>query len=156
MARTHDIGIDVESRARMLPTAELARRFFSRSEAAHLAPLDAPLRQARFLALWTLKEAYLKARGFGLSLPLDSIRATTADDVSLDVVLRRDVEPEPAAWSFLPFRLGVHYSGAVAVRGGLGVGIRARVARVVPFSSEDWLADVWMLGPPRVSTIDLI
>ncbi len=156
VSRTHDVGIDVENASRTLPAAELAQRFFSCSEAEHIASIDAPLRQARFLALWTLKEAYLKARGFGLSLPLDSVRATTEDDGSLDVVLRRDVEPEPAAWSFLPFRLGVHYSGAVAVRGGLGAGIRARVARVVPFSSEDWLADVSLLEPPRVSTIDLI
>jgi 4'-phosphopantetheinyl transferase len=155
IARTHDVGIDVESGSRTVPTAELARRFFSRSEAEHIASVDVPLRQARFLALWTLKEAYLKAKGFGLSLPLDSLCATTADDGSLEVVLRPDVEPEPAAWSFLPFRFGVHYSGAVAVRGGLGDGIRARVARVVPFSSEDWLADVSLLGPPRVSTIDL-
>ncbi len=155
VARTHDVGIDVESGARSLPTAELAHRFFSPSEADQLAAFDAPLRQARFLALWTLKEAYLKARGFGLSLPLDSLCATIADDGSLQLVLRTDVEPEPAAWSFLPFRFGVHYSGAVAVRGGLGAGIRARVARVVPFSSEEWLADVSLLPPPRVFALDL-
>src|SRR5262249_34856673 len=148
VARTDDVGIDVESGARSIPTAELAGRFFSPAEAEHIAAFDTPLRQARFLALWTLKEAYLKARGFGLSLPLDSLCATTADDGSLQIVLRGEVEPEPAAWSFLPFRFGVRYSGAVAVRGGLGSRLRARVARVWPFSSEEWLAGVSLVRPP--------
>jgi 4'-phosphopantetheinyl transferase len=155
VARSHDVGIDVESGERSLPIVDLARRFFSPPEADRLSALDEALRPAHFYALWTLKEAYLKARGFGLSLPLDSLRAIAEDDGALRVDLRPDVEAEADAWSFLPFRFGVRHCGAVAVRGGPNATIRARFARVVPLVSEDLLANAPLLAPPRVLSIDL-
>lgn len=155
VASGHDVGIDVESHQRRLPATDLSRRFFSAPEAEGVAACDASQQSSRFLALWTLKEAYLKARGFGLSLPLDSLRGSVADDGSLRIELRADVEPEPAAWSFLPFRFGAGYSGAVAVRGGPGTVIRTRVARVVPSSSEARLAEVSRLSSPRVFALEL-
>lgn len=155
VVRAHDIGIDVECLARSSATVGLARRFFSASEADSLAGLDPPLRPARFLSLWTLKEAYLKAKGFGLSLALDSLRAVAEDDGTLRVDLRLDVEPEPGAWSFLPFRFGTRHCGAIAVRGGPHAAIRARFARVVPLVSERSLGEAPLSPPPRACPVDL-
>ena len=64
------VGIDVEGIEQ--PWSEgLPNRFFAPDEAAALAELPPAVRQARFYEYWTVKEAYLKARGLGLALPLD-------------------------------------------------------------------------------------
>lgn len=66
-----DVGVDVEDVNRRM-TPGLADRFFAPSEAAALRALPAVDQPERFFTYWTLKEAYIKAVGLGLSLPLDS------------------------------------------------------------------------------------
>lgn len=64
------IGIDLERLDRAPRLSRLSRRVLSKDETTHLAQLPAAERPARFLTLWTLKEAYVKARGEGLTLPV--------------------------------------------------------------------------------------
>jgi 4'-phosphopantetheinyl transferase len=66
-----DVGVDVEPHERAQKIAGLAPEVFSPRELAQLDALHGPERLDRALSLWTLKEAYIKARGLGLSLPLD-------------------------------------------------------------------------------------
>jgi 4'-phosphopantetheinyl transferase len=67
LVRELDVGIDVEAGARLGDPLPLARRFFAREEAAALAAAPAGERRARFLELWVLKEALLKAEGVGIA-----------------------------------------------------------------------------------------
>jgi 4'-phosphopantetheinyl transferase len=68
--RAHALGVDVEQ-YKPIEHAALAERFFAPSEAAAIAqPADARRRQQRFFALWSAKEAFIKAIGEGLSFPL--------------------------------------------------------------------------------------
>ncbi len=67
----HDIGVDVENSDRKVDLA-ISRRFFSEHEANQVDACPDPLKKERFFDIWTLKEAYIKARGKGLSIPLDS------------------------------------------------------------------------------------
>jgi len=73
-ALEHDVGVDVEHVDRRVGIAEIAPRVFSLHERRGLdaLPGDAA-RRARFFQLWTLKEAYIKAIGKGLSAPLTEI-----------------------------------------------------------------------------------
>jgi 4'-phosphopantetheinyl transferase len=73
-----DVGVDIEFVNDSVPTAELATSFFSTNEIATLQALPESLRLAGFFNCWSRKEAYIKARGMGLSIPLDSF------DVSLN------------------------------------------------------------------------
>jgi 4'-phosphopantetheinyl transferase len=66
-----DAGIDVERRRPMSDLMGIATRFFSAVEQRELAALSEAEQRDRFFALWTLKEAYIKARGMGLALALD-------------------------------------------------------------------------------------
>jgi len=64
----HEIGIDLEDTARACDPLELGERVFTSAENRALRALDGSARQQRFFELWTLKEAWLKARGTGFAL----------------------------------------------------------------------------------------
>jgi 4'-phosphopantetheinyl transferase len=71
IAQGAEVGVDVEPYERAKEIAELAPEFFSPLELAQFEALRGQERLDRALSLWTLKEAYIKARGMGLSLPLN-------------------------------------------------------------------------------------
>ena len=73
-----EVGVDVEFLGRPLAVMPLARRFLSAAEAGDLRACPRPDRPRRFLEVWTLKEAYLKARGLGLAGGLDALSVRVA------------------------------------------------------------------------------
>ena len=73
LALEHDVGVDVEHVERRLEIGRVAPSVFSPDERRALASLDGDALRTRFFQLWTLKEAYIKARGMGLALPLREI-----------------------------------------------------------------------------------
>ncbi len=100
VGRVAHIGIDVEALDKRVPMP-VARRYFSEREVAALdalAPEDQP---RRFLRLWTLKEAYLKAVGEGLAGGLDSMTFTLDDDA--DIGFQRARDPQAQRWTFREF-----------------------------------------------------
>jgi 4'-phosphopantetheinyl transferase len=77
-ARGAEIGVDVEQVRPEVASAEIAERFFSPHELAAQHTLPNAQRAEGFFNCWTRKEAYLKARGNGLSIPLGSFDVTLA------------------------------------------------------------------------------
>jgi len=73
LALEHDVGVDVEQQDRRVEIDLVANNVFSPRERRELDALGEAERRARFFELWTLKEAYLKAIGKGLTLSLKSI-----------------------------------------------------------------------------------
>ena len=71
-----EIGVDVERVKPDFATHEIARRFFSLSEVRDLTRLPAQKQAEAFFACWTRKEAYIKAKGQGLSIPLHRFRVS--------------------------------------------------------------------------------
>jgi 4'-phosphopantetheinyl transferase len=69
--RGREIGADLEFIRSDLEAEQIAERFFSHSEIVTLRALPLSLRKYAFLLCWTRKEAYIKARGEGLSMHLD-------------------------------------------------------------------------------------
>ncbi len=71
LTRTGRVGVDVERVRKNLEPLALAARFFSKRESEWLRSQPADQQFADFFACWTAKEAYIKACGAGLSVPLD-------------------------------------------------------------------------------------
>jgi 4'-phosphopantetheinyl transferase len=109
-----DVGIDVESLDRTVGDG-VARRYFSARENDDLRQCASEwLRTRRFIELWTLKEAYIKAIGKGLSHPLDTIVFDVADRDAIVFLPPPDVDA--AAWRFFLCAPTEHHRLAVAVK----------------------------------------
>jgi 4'-phosphopantetheinyl transferase len=117
ITRNMEIGIDVERVRSDFEYEEIAERFFSVNEVAILRTIRTEKKLETFYNYWTRKEAYVKAHGRGLSLPLDSF------DVSFtpwkpSVLLATNDEPqERSLWTLLDLKPDLSYSGALAVKG---------------------------------------
>ncbi|MER0238787.1 4'-phosphopantetheinyl transferase superfamily protein [Fulvimarina sp. MAC8] len=97
---SQDIGVDVEAITRGAPDHDIARRFFTEDEADWIdAGADEGERTERFFALWTLKEAYIKARGMGLSLPLDGFLFDCSQRPPT-VSFNEKIEDDSGRWRF--------------------------------------------------------
>lgn len=77
--RQHEIGVDIEHCRADFEIFQVARRFFTEAEVAALSVLPEGLRLQGFYKCWTSKEAFLKARGTGLSGPLDEVEISLAE-----------------------------------------------------------------------------
>ncbi|MGW7413493.1 4'-phosphopantetheinyl transferase family protein [Streptomyces sp. NPDC054863] len=104
-ARGHRVGVDVECLDR-----SAARGFgpivesFAPEERAYLATIEAgSVRDRATLRLWTLKEAYAKARGLGLGLPFDSF-AFELDEEQGVLGFRPPADDTVDRWTFAEFR----------------------------------------------------
>lgn len=104
VSRGRALGVDTETIARGTPLTDLAERYFAREEADELSSHADEHRHVRFFEYWTLKESYIKARGMGLSLPLDrfGFRFPQPDRVSLWTL--PDVDTTAARWRFWQYR----------------------------------------------------
>jgi 4'-phosphopantetheinyl transferase len=116
-SRNRDLGVDVEQIRQDYEVDGIARRFFSAHEQKQLSDLPAKGKPEAFFRCWTRKEAYIKATGDGLSLPLSQF------DVSLDsgntdaLVTTRPDPAEAARWRLTDINAGTGYAGALCVRG---------------------------------------
>ena len=112
-----EVGIDLEFIREDLADEKIAERFFSQSEISSLRGLPADLRKQGFFDCWTRKEAYIKARGDGLSMPLDEF------DVSLRpgeaaALLRNHKDPvEVTRWSMQSVAVPAGFVGALVAQG---------------------------------------
>jgi 4'-phosphopantetheinyl transferase len=74
------VGIDAETVRSEIEVEDLSRRFFAPAEAAEILALSPDAQLAAFFACWTRKEAFVKALGGGLSVPLDRFQVSVRGD----------------------------------------------------------------------------
>ena len=99
VSRHEAVGVDVETVSRRVAPLSTALRFFAPEEVETLRGLPEPAAIERFFDYWTLKEAYLKARGFGLNLPLDAFAMQVSRE-AIEISFKPDIVDDPDAWRF--------------------------------------------------------
>jgi 4'-phosphopantetheinyl transferase len=127
--RRREIGVDVEQIRRDSDLEAIARRFFSTHEQSQLAALRADERTDAFFRCWTRKEAYIKATGDGLSLPLSQFDVSLAAGENNALLATRPDGSEAGGWLLREVPAGPGYIAAVCVRG------------------HDWKLKVWSENP---------
>lgn len=129
-----EIGVDIEFLKPMPDCEQIAERFFSASERDVLRALPADRKEEAFFNCWTRKEAYLKAVGTGLAVPLDSFDVTLAPgEAPRMLTLEGDAE-RAARWYFEHFRPAEKYIGSLAIEGD-------------PPGGGGWRVETWALNP---------
>jgi len=115
--RSRQVGVDVELIRCDFDTSAIARRFFSAAEQSQLAALDPEQRHEAFFRCWTRKEAYIKAIGEGLSLPLDQFDVSLKPNDHDALLATRPNEPEAKRWSLRDVAARPGYCAALCVSG---------------------------------------
>ena len=100
-----------------MATEAIAARFFSPIECSALAALPAALRCTAFFSCWTRKEAYIKARGDGLSLPLDAFDVAFVPGARARLIATRHDPGDAQRWTLSELQIGPDYAAALAVEG---------------------------------------
>jgi 4'-phosphopantetheinyl transferase len=100
-----------------MASQEIAARFFSKNECKALAALAPDAQCAAFFACWTRKEAYLKARGDGLSLPLDVFDVAFVPGEAPALLETRHDPAEARRWTMHAFDPGFGCKAALTVAG---------------------------------------
>ena len=117
VTRVAPLGVDVEQLRPMSDLLEIARRFFARPEVDRLLGLPPERHVDGFFRCWTRKEAYLKAVGEGLAIPLDRFEVTLEPEAPARFLAFDDPAETVEAWSLHHLEPAPGFFGAVALRG---------------------------------------
>jgi 4'-phosphopantetheinyl transferase len=142
-----EIGIDVEQYRPIRDLEHIAHRFFSPEETAELLELPASEKDAAFFNCWTRKEAYIKAMGGGLSIPLDSFRVTLRPGAAARMVTLGGSAEAARGWTLHDFTPAQQYAGAIAYPD------QPRRLQAAPVVSVDELLDEFLGNPERRALI---
>jgi 4'-phosphopantetheinyl transferase len=132
--------VDVENvRAREV-LIDIADRFFAPAEVSALAAVSPHQQQDRFFEYWTFKESYIKARGMGLSLPLDKFSFHYPTDRAVNIEIHPELADDPARWQFWQFRPSPEYLVATCAERIGGQAPSITVRQIIPMMGEKSLA----------------
>jgi 4'-phosphopantetheinyl transferase len=112
ICRDRHIGADIEEVRADFDLEEIAAKFFTVAEQASLLRLHQKDRAETFFRYWTRKEAVLKARGDGLSFPLDRLDVSQAEN---SAVLTSSPS-RPQYWPILPLKVPAEFAAAIALQ----------------------------------------
>lgn len=138
------LGVDVENTHSREACVGIAERFFAAAEVSALQALPQDLQQQRFWEYWTFKESYIKARGMGLSLPLDKFAFRFPDAREVLLEIQPELADDPASWELRQFRPAMEYLVALCST-RRSAGPATIVAReVVPLVGEKIFVPQWL------------
>lgn len=135
IANGRELGVDVENVVERKACIEVADHFFAPVEVADLAQLPPHQQQFRFFEYWTFKESYIKARGMGLSLPLDEFSFHFPEDNAVELGIHPVLADDPERWQFWQFRPSPEYLVAVCAE-RLGSEPTLIIHKTVPMLTE--------------------
>jgi 4'-phosphopantetheinyl transferase len=137
VTRGRALGVDVENvRAREI-SIDIADHYFAPQEVSVLTAAPAHEQQDRFFEYWTFKESYIKARGMGLSLPLDKFSFHYPDERAVGIAIHPDLADDATRWQFWQFRPTPEYLVAICAERAGTQATRLIARRAIPMQSEE-------------------
>jgi len=115
--RGGEVGVDIEQIHKEVNVKEIAERFFSQAEQVKFAAVAEELKQEAFFRCWTRKEAFVKAKGDGLSLALDQFDVSLLPGEPAQLLSTRPDPKEQHRWSMWDLNVGPDYAAALVVEG---------------------------------------
>ena len=116
VSRERSLGIDIEWMNRTIPVMEICERFFSEGEISTLRGLPEEHKVAGFFECWTRKEAFIKALGGGLSIPLDSFDVSFGNEPAALKWVRSEFT-DGSRWKLYDLLIDSGYAAALAAEG---------------------------------------
>jgi 4'-phosphopantetheinyl transferase len=117
VALHREVGLDVEAMRPDRHADRIAERYFAPAEVAALRALPEPERAAAFHRCWTRKEAFLKAKGIAVTVPLDSFEVTLGPGEPARLLATRPDPAEATRWRLHDLDFGSGFAGALCVEG---------------------------------------
>jgi 4'-phosphopantetheinyl transferase len=117
VARGRALGVDIERLRADAAERQIAERFFSEQEVSALCALPEAQQPRAFFDCWTRKEAYIKARGEGLSFPLAEFDVSLQPGAPAALLCVRGDARESGRWSLCALDVEPGYAAAMAVEG---------------------------------------
>jgi 4'-phosphopantetheinyl transferase len=130
------LGVDVENVLAREVSIDIADNFFSPTEVAALAGVPTTRQHDRFFEYWTFKESYIKARGMGLSIPLDKFSFQYPHDGVVQIAIDPALADDPRRWKFWQFRPTPEYLVAVCADREQSRSMAVVVREIVPLQVE--------------------
>ncbi len=131
-----DAGVDVEQIERRVNLVGVARHSFSELEAGEVERRRGRDRRERFFHYWTLKEAYIKARGMGLALPLRRFSYTFPRPGAVAVRFEPEVGDREREWQLALYQPSPLHYLAAAIRRGDAPDLEIVVRQSTPLATE--------------------
>ena len=128
--------IDVENTSREIDCLEIAERYFSSAEYMELEQLPEPLLKERFFELWTLKEAYVKAQGRGLHIPLDEVSFHLRDANDDPAKSTSVVTDDGRQWQFRTLKPSDRHKASLCIGQETDIPLRVVSKKSIPLLSE--------------------
>jgi 4'-phosphopantetheinyl transferase len=142
ITRYRVVGVDTENVSRIAPI-QIANRYFSPKEIAALARLPAALQSQRFFELWTLKESYIKARGMGLSIPLDQFSFNLDVEQQICFEVEKPFDDLSCRWWFWQWHPSANHIAALCLELDDGAAASVITRKVIPLlPSEPWVSNM--------------
>ncbi len=133
------VGIDVENILSRPAPLGIADHFFSPTEADDLSRTPPHRQYEHFFEYWICKESYIKARGMGLSIPLDRFSFTFPDERSIDISIQPDLGDCASRWSFRQYRPSPDHLLAVCFERIAGKEPVLTIRKTIPCEMEELL-----------------
>ncbi|MEU0102074.1 4'-phosphopantetheinyl transferase superfamily protein [Streptomyces sp. NPDC006267] len=115
VTRERPIGVDVEKRDARISLPDLIHQVMSEPEIEELRRLPARAWKSRFLDVWVFKEAYAKARGQGISLPLQDISFLFPDGRTPELALKPSLADRPDNWLYDFIKVPADFHAAICI-----------------------------------------
>ncbi len=116
ITRLAPVGVDIERYRPDMAESKIAERFFSQQEVRDFNNLPDSLKTVGFFNAWTRKEAFIKAIGLGLSMPLNAFDVTLHPDEAVRLKAVRHKNYRAEEWLLQALPLKAPYAGAWCIR----------------------------------------